>query len=113
MTRFSVAPTDGKSSQIDVPVSRGAVATRKPCSLTIVRAQPLQPGDVHVQAAGADGVAAGQRHPGGAAAGDQRAEHADRGAHPADQVVVGLGRRASPGTSTTTRPPPPLPAVRS
>ena len=36
-------------------------------------AQPLQPGDVHVQAAGADGVAAGQRHPGGAAAGDQRA----------------------------------------
>ena len=28
ITRFSVAPTDGKSSQIEVPVSRGAVATR-------------------------------------------------------------------------------------
>jgi hypothetical protein len=33
ISRFSVAPTDGKSSQIEVPVSRGAVATRKPCSL--------------------------------------------------------------------------------
>ena len=55
-------------------------------------AQPLQAGDVHVQAAGADRVAAGQRDPGAAAAGDQRAEHADRGAHPPHQVVVGLGR---------------------
>ena len=43
MTRFSVAPTDGKSSQIEVPVSRGAVATRKPCSLTIVAPSRSRP----------------------------------------------------------------------
>jgi hypothetical protein len=62
ITRFSVAPTDGKSSQIEVPVSRGAVATRKPCSLDDRRAEPLQAGDVHVEPAGADRVASGQRH---------------------------------------------------
>jgi hypothetical protein len=43
MTRFSVAPTEGKSSQIDVPVSRGAVATRKPCSLTMVAPSRSRP----------------------------------------------------------------------
>ena len=31
-----MAPTDGKSSQIVVPVRAGALATRKPCSLVIV-----------------------------------------------------------------------------
>jgi hypothetical protein len=35
MTRFSVAPTEGKSSQMLVPARRGAVATRNPCSLTM------------------------------------------------------------------------------
>src|SRR4028118_270543 len=98
MSRFSVAPTDGKSSQIEVPVSRGAVATgapgwlgwaalgrgrpaggRAPRELPQDRApgqrgrcgneepgrgveggaEPLEPGDVHVQAARADRVAAG------------------------------------------------------
>ena len=43
MTRFSVAPTEGKSSQIEVPVSRGAVATRKPCSLTMVAPSRSRP----------------------------------------------------------------------
>ena len=69
-----------------------------------LRAELGEAGHVHVQAARADVVAARQRHPGPAAARDQRAEHADRGAQPADQVVRRLvaqlvghvdGRRAA------------------
>jgi len=49
----------------------------------------LQSRHVHVQTAGADGVPAGESDVGDAAAGDQRPEDADRGAHRADEVVVG------------------------
>ena len=95
ISRFSVAPTLGKSSQSFAPVSRPATsATTKPCSMRTFAPELGQPGDVHVQAAGADVVAARQRHLGPAAAGDQRAEHADRGAQPADQVVRRTGARA-------------------
>ena len=88
ISRFSVAPTLGKSSHRLAPVSRPATsATTKPCSMRTSAPELGQPGHVHVQAARADVVAARQRDPGPAAAGDQRAEHADRGAQPADQVV--------------------------
>ena len=53
----------------------------------------LQTRHVHVEPAGADGVAAGEGDVGDAAAGDERPEHADRGAHRADEVVVGPVRR--------------------
>ena len=49
-----------------------------------------QTGDVHIQRPAADGVAARQRDLGLSAAGDERAEHRDGPADPADQVVVGL-----------------------
>ena len=68
---------------------------------------------MHVQAAGADGVAAGQRDVGRAAPGEQRAEHADRGPHPAHEVVVGLGGPGSSGTSIVTVPPSVGPAGRA
>ena len=55
-------------------------------------AEALEPGDVHVEPAAADVVAAGQRDVGLPAAGEQRAEDVDRGAQPAHQVVVGLVR---------------------
>ena len=93
ISRFSVAPTLGKSSQRFAPVSRpGTSATTKPCSMRTAAPSSVSPRHVHVQAARADVVAAGQRHPGPAAARDQRAEHADRGAQPADQVVGRLVR---------------------
>jgi hypothetical protein len=52
-------------------------------------AHRLQALDVLVDRPGADGAAAGQRHLGLAAAGHQRAEHQDRGAHGLDQFIGG------------------------
>ncbi len=43
MTRFSVAPTEGKSNQMLVPRRRGAAATRKPCSLCMVAPSRSRP----------------------------------------------------------------------
>ena len=88
MTRFSVAPTLGKSSHSGVPTQ--PVGDRRddvPVLDLDLGAQVLQTADVHVQAAGADVVAARQRHLGATAARDERAEHADGGAQPPDQVV--------------------------
>ena len=74
-------------------------------------AHPGQAGDVHVQAARADRVAARVGHPHVPAAGQQRPEHADRRAQPADQVVVGLGARllghvddSTPSSAVERRP---------
>ena len=94
ISRFSVAPTLGKSE----PDRGAAQAGRRRGDDEAVLAgdlgaHPGQAGHVHVEPAGADGVAAGVRHPHLAAAGQQRAEHADRGAQALDQVVVGLGAR--------------------
>ena len=47
----------------------------------------LQALDVLIDRAGANGATAGQRHAGFTAAGDQRAQHKDRGAHGLDQVI--------------------------
>ena len=99
-----MAPTLGKSSQIDAPASRPALGDQEAVLALDGGAQLLQAGDVHVQAAGADGVAARQRDLGLAAARHERAEHADRGAHPAHQVVVGLGARPTPGRRCVTTP---------
>ncbi len=52
----------------------------------------LQAVHVHVEAAGADRVAAGEGDVGGPAAGDERPQHADRGTHRPHQVVVGTVR---------------------
>ena len=49
----------------------------------------LQAVDVHVEASGADVVAARKRDVGSTTAGKQRSEHADRSTHLADEVVVG------------------------
>ena len=88
---FSVAPTLGKSSQISAPVQAvRRVGDHEAVLAGDVGAELGQAGDVHVEAAGADRVAARVRDPDLAAAGQQRAEHADRRAQPAHQVVVGL-----------------------
>ena len=47
---------------------------------------------MQVDGPGADGAAAGQRDPGAALAGEQRAQHQDRGAHGLDEVVGRLDR---------------------
>ena len=52
-------------------------------------AHRLQPGDVHVDRAGAEVVAAGHRQAHLAAARQQRAEHVDRGADALDELVGG------------------------
>ena len=94
ISRFSVAPTLGKSSQIVAPRSpAGRGGDDEAVLAGDLRAHPGQPGDVHVQPAGADRVAARVRHPHVPAAGQQRAQHADRRPQPADQVVVGLAAR--------------------
>ena len=53
------------------------------------RAEGLEALGVQVEAAGADGVAAGERDVRLADAGDERAEDADGGAQRAHQLVVG------------------------
>ena len=94
MSRFSVAPTLGKSSQIVAPLQpAGRVGHDEAVLAGDLGAHPGQPGDVHVQAARADRVTAGVGHPYLAAPGQQRPEHADRRPQPADQVVVGLRAR--------------------
>ena len=94
ISRFSVAPTLGKSSQIVAPRRPPAAsATMKPCSPLISAPIRASPADVHVQPAGADRVPARVGDPHLAPAGQQRPEHADRRPEPADQVVVGLGAR--------------------
>ena len=76
ISRFSVAPTLGKSSRMvgahQAPRRRG---DQEPVLDRHLGAERRKPADVQVQAAGADGVAAGQRDLGAAAAGEQRAEH--------------------------------------
>jgi len=47
--------------------------------------------EMQIDRAGADGAAAGQRHLGFAAAGQQRAQHQHRGAHLAHQIIGGRG----------------------
>ena len=89
MTRFSVAPTLGKSSQIVAPVSRLALATMKPCSFSTVAPILSETGDVEVERARADGVATGQGDVGFAGPGQQRPEHRDGRPHPPHEVVVG------------------------
>ncbi|CAB4748949.1 unannotated protein [freshwater metagenome] len=49
----------------------------------------LQAIDMHVEASGADVVATRKRDVGSTTAGEQRSEHADRGTHLADEVVIG------------------------
>ncbi len=98
MSRFSVAPTLGKSSHTVRAVQPlGARRDEEAVLAAHGRPEPLETGHVHVEAAAADVVAARQRDVGLAAAGEQRAEHVDRGAELAHEVVVGLVRRARPG----------------
>ena len=104
ISRFSVAPTLGKSSQIVAPCRPpGADGDDEPVLAGDLGAHPGQAGDVHVQPARADRVAARVRDPHVPAAGQQRAEHADRGAQPAYQVVVGLGARLAPARRSPPR----------
>ena len=56
-----------------------------------VHTEALQRGEVHVDGARSEVVAARQRNHRLAAASQQRAEHRYRGPHPADQVVGGVG----------------------
>ena len=97
--RFSVAPTLGKSSTMRAPFSLWQRASTKPCATSSSAPIVVQAAEVHVELAAADVVAAGQRDPRLAAAGEQRAEHVDRRPHPADQLVRRLGRRAAPTVS--------------
>ena len=55
-----------------------------------LRSKPFETGDVHVETARSDVVATGKGDIGLPAAGQQRAQHADRRAHTANEVVVGL-----------------------
>ena len=55
-------------------------------------AEVLERAQVEVDRPVAEVVAAGHRHPGGAVAGEQRAEHDDRGTHLLDELV-GSDRR--------------------
>jgi hypothetical protein len=59
------------------------------------RAHRLQPGDVHVDRARTEVVAARHRQAHFAAPGQQRAEHVDRGADPLDQLVGSDGDELS------------------
>ena len=111
ISRFSVAPTLGKSSQRFAPRSRSAHLGDHEAVL-----------DAHLRAelgAARSCACPGRASrccrrrgapPGPAAAGDQRTQHADRGAQPADQVVGRLvpelvrARRWSPCRSGCRRP---------
>ena len=107
ISRFSVAPTLGKSSQMVAPFSPSRRGGDDEAVLAgDLRAHPGQAGHVHVQAPRADRVAARVGHPDLAAAGQQRAEHADRRPQPPDQLIVGLGARLAPGASMTSVPGP-------
>ena len=89
VSRFSVAP-DAREVQPHVRADEALRRLRDEEAVVDVDdgAQLLQAGDVHVEAAGADRVAPGQGDVRRAAPRDERTEHADRGAHGADQVVV-------------------------
>ena len=86
---FSVAPTLGKSSQICAPESRRASATRKPCSMSNSAPSRSSP-ESACRAGGSRWRRRPAGRPGPAAAREQRAEHADRGAHPSHELVGGL-----------------------
>ena len=90
---FSVAPTLGKANVIVGAVQ--PVGRRLELAVAELERRPhrLQPGDVHVDRAGAEVVAAGHRQPHPAAAREQRAEHVDRRPDPLDQLVRGDRRR--------------------
>ena len=91
MSAFSVAPTLGYSSTIRVPDERVGLALDVAVGGREPGAERLEAPQVHVDRPGAEVVAAGQRHPGPALAGEQRAEHDDRRPHPLDQLVGRLG----------------------
>ena len=82
--RFSVAPTEGKSSHRLAPTQPVRHLRH---DLPVLDADDgpelLQPADVHVEAARPDRVTAGQGDAGPAAPRDERAEHGDRGAQAA------------------------------
>ena len=85
-----MAPTLGKSSQIWAPRRTSARATT-PAVLDLRGcAEFAQARLVHVQRAGADGVAARQRDDRTAAARDERPEHTHRRAQPRHRAVIRL-----------------------
>ena len=92
MRTVSVAPTLGNSSTTRAPGERVAARLDEPVADIELGAHRLERREVHVELAAADVVAARHRDPGPPVAGEQRAEHVDRGAHPADELVGRLGR---------------------
>ena len=92
ISAFSVPITEGSSMKI-------AHGFRPPSGARIsIQRSPLDPGaqvaegvEVRVEAAAADEVAAGRRHPGLAEAGEQRAGEQERGADPGGELLVERG----------------------
>ena len=88
-SRFSVAPTEGSGSRMSAPRRpAGAVAWIIAAVERHRRAHGAEAGEVEVDGAPADGVAAGQRQARLAAARQQRAEQQHRGAHARHQIAV-------------------------
>src|SRR5205085_791134 len=85
-SRWSIRPPTTCTS----PWVMVAATAQVPVLHLDARTQPLQARHVHVEPARADGVAPRERHARLAAPGKERAQHRDRGPHPAYQVVVGL-----------------------
>ena len=96
VTRFSVAPTLGKSNVIVGTVQPLGRAPRG-TPWANLNSAPIasRPCDVQVDRAGAEVVAARHRQPHVTASGEQRAEHVDRGPDPLDQLVRGHGREVA------------------
>ena len=90
ISTFSVAPTETKGKSTTAPLSpvrRGRVDVA--VAQVELGAERLEAAQVQVDGPRADGAAAGQRDDGMAVAREHRPEHQDRGAHLADDVVVG------------------------
>ena len=89
MSRFSVAPTLGKSSQIVAPVQPLRLGHDEAVLVLDRGAHLDEAGDVEVEWARADRVPTRHRHVGLTRARDERSQYGDRRAHLANQVVVG------------------------
>ena len=94
MSAFSVAPTEtsGKGEAAAAEPARGRAGMDVALAQVERGAHRLQRAQVEVHGTRADGAAARQRDHRLALAREERAEHEDRGAHAADDLVVGLAR---------------------
>ena len=92
MRMFSVAPTLGNSRVMSAPSSTSARRLEVAVAQLERRPHRLEAGEVHVDRAGAEVVAAGQRELGVPEPAEQRAEHVDRRPDLLGQLVGRLGR---------------------